>query len=500
MREQVIQAMVTAGIPAEKAAAHWQTFIGKVNDGDEPTAAGLSALKDAQIEAALPPIAAAAIIGALRGKSDKGKKYKSGKPYTATEFAEHYERTPDNADLLADIGRFAAGPWVIAPAGKFHVEGSARYLQWHIDDAIPPATINIDGTPVAPVFPGQERTKDEKLYYVDPFAPGEFLDVNMGSARTGADLSGYSDDALSALAFLYDRKLRQEGNLTLNRLANEMRGKAPAEILAAFSDVLAAWNTGKGRPPAKRAKRGERAERRPFVDAAPAMPAAALPERVSLTEEQVREVARITATLDRTALMSGFASNDVVYSLRSSDVPNVQAVMDVAALNRLRMRDGSCPLVTYLHTALSLLGGRREADIIRAILFPQKSNGVPLIYIVGARQEPSAARQLREHLAPYVHGGHVRVTSDTDVPVGAAISVALANKLSEATVIAFLTSAATLTELYGPPPGKPAIPVIVKSCMWEDAMPGYQPIPHDGKPVSEWADAAAALVNAAKGN
>lgn len=257
MKDIAIKTMVDAGVPQAKAELHWRTVVAGLCDGDEPTEAGFLRLREEDLRRVLPTLAAEALIGwqaERRAVSapEKPRRFKAGRPYTPAEYVAFYLEQPTNAELRETITRAVDGkPWLVAPDGKVREAESAQYIAWHMDEAVAPRVIMVDGVPVAPVQPGEEVPA--KLNYLDPFTPGAFLDVNMGSARTGASFVGYSDEALSAMAFLYLRDVRWDGNLTLNRLATEMRGKTPEDILAAFPATLAAWRALKpeARPAAK---------------------------------------------------------------------------------------------------------------------------------------------------------------------------------------------------------------------------------------------------------
>ena len=257
MKDNAITIMTNAGVPQAKAELHWRTVVAALCDGDEPTESGFLRLREEDLRKALPTLAAEALIGwqaerrAVRAP-EKSRRFKPGRPYTPAEYVAFYLEQPTNPELRETITHAVAGmPWLVVVDGKVREAESAQYIEWHMDDAVAPQVVMVDGVPVAPVQPGEEVPA--KLNYLDPFTPGAFLDVNMGSARTGASFAGYSDEALSAMAFLYLRDVRWDGNLTLNRLATEMRGKTPEDILAAFPATLAAWRALKPetRPAAK---------------------------------------------------------------------------------------------------------------------------------------------------------------------------------------------------------------------------------------------------------
>jgi hypothetical protein len=247
MRDLVVQAMVSKGVPVEKAEKHWQTTCDRLNDGDPLTAAGLAVLKDAAIEAALPPVAAAALI-AVRDAArptEKARKFKAGKTYTPAELAAFYPAESKNSDYLAAAAALAKGrPWVVAPNGAYNEAASAKYLGWYADDVpTAPATVMVDGAPVAPVRPGEEAEPRE--YYLDPFDPDSFLDPEMGSARTDALFKGYDDEALSAMHHWYEYEGYYESPRALRNFADEARGKGVDGILGTGSTLRAWWNNMK---------------------------------------------------------------------------------------------------------------------------------------------------------------------------------------------------------------------------------------------------------------
>lgn len=254
MRNAVVSKMVDAGIPEQEAEKHWRTVVDALCHGQTPTVIGLALLTDDDILGALPGLAGRALIAAARdhaGKASvavarspekpKQKRFKPGRTYTAEEYVSFYLEEPGNQALLATIfGATDGKAWLVpSPSGPVATAESARYIQWHMDGDIAPATVDVEGVPVAPVLPGEEKA--ERLYYVDPFSPGDFLDANMGSSRTGASFLGYSDESLSAMAYLFESSLRGEGNLSLNRLASENRRRSPHDILSPFLVTYAAW-------------------------------------------------------------------------------------------------------------------------------------------------------------------------------------------------------------------------------------------------------------------
>lgn len=258
MKQKAFEIAQRKGYHEDAAKIAWEKV--KENCGAEPTAAMLADYDRAAYLAIGVPRPLAVAWGEAFTKDAapvKGRKFKVGRTYTAAEYAALYEVDPENLPLCDAIYAATDGkPWVVH-TDKFHVAESARFIAWHMDEEIAPPTVDVDGVPVAPVMPGEERQKAAKEHYADPFDPVGYLDVNRGSKRTGASFAGYSDEALSAMRFLFERDLRTEGNLSLRGLATECRGKTPAEILAASPTTLAAWNKmpPANRPAAKRAKR-----------------------------------------------------------------------------------------------------------------------------------------------------------------------------------------------------------------------------------------------------
>lgn len=272
MKDIVIAALVAAGVPQAKAEEQWKLVVDRLCDGDEPTQTGFASLPLDNAKGFLSPMAAAVVVavqGDLRAKAPgPAKRFKAGRSYTPREYVRFYVADPTNAELRETIARAVDGkPWLVAVDGKVYEAESALFIEWHMNEDVAPATVSIEGTPVAPIHPGEERPS--RTYYVDPFAPGELLDVHMGSARTGASFAGYSEEALSAMAFLFQRHLGQDGNLSLNRLATEMRGRPPSDILAAFPATHAAWLRMKpeDRPAPKTAKVEARKDPLPFAAA-----------------------------------------------------------------------------------------------------------------------------------------------------------------------------------------------------------------------------------------
>lgn len=266
MRTKTIAAMVAAGVSADKADKYWAVVREKLCDHEEPTEQGLTLLRDEQIRAVLPALGAEAFISAIRTPAiPKAKKFRTGKVYSPEEYVAFYVADPRTPGLVEQITSATDGkPWLVAKAGKVYETQSAQYIRWHIAEDPAPIVVDVDGEPIAPAMPGEER--EARLYYVDPFDQKNFLDVNRCSTRTGASFVGYNDESLSAMSFLFLREMLSEGNISLRKIATDNRGKAPCEILAPFPMTLAIWNRlrPEDRPAAKRAKEG--APRPPFAD------------------------------------------------------------------------------------------------------------------------------------------------------------------------------------------------------------------------------------------
>lgn len=241
VKEQTIAKMVKAGVGQDRAEKFYALFLSAMCGGIEPEAGDVFSRED--IAAAFPGNVPArnALTAALCGEqAPKVKKYKPGRPCTAAEYAEHYDRDPENADLVADLVRATDGkPWVVFK-DRFRVAESAKFVAWHMDEAIAPATILVDGVPVAPVMPGEERRKEAKEYPVDPHTPGGFLDVEGKSPRTGADFTGYTEEEIQATIMAYPKLVRMD-DLSLQRLTEENRGKGATAILKPFSEIAAVW-------------------------------------------------------------------------------------------------------------------------------------------------------------------------------------------------------------------------------------------------------------------
>lgn len=375
MKDQIKKALTDKQFPDAIADRVVAILRDKCCMGADPTAGMLAHVtKDDMVAAGIAPAAAGVIETLLR--APKGpKKYKSGRSYSAAEYAEHYERDPENAALVADITRATTvdgkpRPWVIAP-GKFRPEQSAQYIAWHMAEDPAPAVIMVDGQPVAPVMPGEERKKDERLYYVDPFTPDAlegFLDVEMASPRTRASFKGYSDEALSAMQSLWRRELRNEGSLALRRLADEMRGKGPAEILG--GETLAAWNANpKRRPDPKRAK--VRVD--PFVEPTPVAAPSVGAASTAKFDVHAAHAAIIQASAagNRDHFLGGLPAG-MVASLPRASTPATQVLSDLATLAQMSLADGTRPEQVYIENAIHLIAPRREADVLRAMLAPRE--------------------------------------------------------------------------------------------------------------------------------
>ncbi len=249
MKEQTIKKMVTAGVGQDRAEKFYALFLSAMCGGIEPEP-GDTFKADEIANAFRDNIPARnALTAALCGEqkeAPKAKKYKPGRPCTAAEYAEHYDRDPENADLVSDITRATDGkPWVVFK-DRFRVAESAKFIAWHMGEDIAPATIGVDGVPgvpgvpVAPVMPGEERRKEAKEYPVDPHTPGGFLDVENKSPRTGADFTGYTEEEIQATIMAYSKLVRMD-DLSLQRLTEENRGKGAAAILKPFAEIAAVW-------------------------------------------------------------------------------------------------------------------------------------------------------------------------------------------------------------------------------------------------------------------
>lgn len=380
MKEQTIAKMVKAGVGQDRAEKFYALFVARMCGGSDPEPG--DTFKADEIAAAFKDNIPArnALTGALCGEqkeAPKAKKYKPGRPCTAAEYAEHYARDPENADLVSDITRATDGkPWVVF-RDRFRVAESAKFIAWHMDEAIAPATILVDGVPVAPVTPGEERRKEAKEYPVDPHTPGGFLDVENKSPRTGADFTGYTEEEIQATIMAYPKLVRMD-DLSLQRLTKENKGKGGAAILEPFAEIAAVWARTKpeNRPKTKATK----APRNPSPaggDVAPvadpvfaASRAASAP--VPLVRLDLNTIHRALVdsglTGSRGALLANipraFASS---LTLVPSD--SAQALVDLGALQGAgTLRDGSRPLVTYLQAAVALAGQRREAQVFHDAL------------------------------------------------------------------------------------------------------------------------------------
>jgi hypothetical protein len=280
MKQRAFQIAVDKGYTSKTAAPFWQKV--KDNCGAEPTAAMLADYDQAAYEKAgvAPPLAKA---WSEAFRVVKKGKFRPGKPYSPKEYVTFYIANPKDEVLVAAINLACDNkPWVVY-TDKYHPEQMAQFIGWHINEDNAPATIDVNGEPVTPVMPGEEKVEKVKLYWVDPHTPGEFLTVEMKSRRTGADFTGYVKDmgttnedtsAFQAMIFLCGRDLKSETPLSLRRHTDDCRGATARDILADFDETLAAWNKlpADQRPKAKLAK--EKAAV-PFADAAPAAAPAA---------------------------------------------------------------------------------------------------------------------------------------------------------------------------------------------------------------------------------
>ena len=250
MRTKAIKTLAEKTGDAETAGAIWDMFVSKTFAGREPSEAMFKMLPKEKALDAMPvgfhgPLAA---LWPETPEAPKGRKFKAGRSYTAAEYAGFYEHFPENVSLCEDIGRATDGkPWVVFTT-KFHVAQSAKFIGWHMAEDIAPATIDVDGVPVAPVLPGEERRKEAKEYPVDPHTPGGFLNVENKSPRTHADFTGYSEEEIQATIMAYP-KLAGMDDLSLQNLTLANKGKGAAAILKPFPEIAAAWAAMKRRRP-----------------------------------------------------------------------------------------------------------------------------------------------------------------------------------------------------------------------------------------------------------
>lgn len=424
MKQRAITIAGTKGYPAAAAKLIWQKV--RDNCGAEPTAEMLADYDQAAYEKAgvAPPLAKAwseAFRVVKRGK------FRPGKPYTGSEYVAFYasKMEPDlRAALIAAINLACENkPWVVF-TDKFHPEQSAQYIDWHLNEDNAPATIDVDGEPVTPVMPGEEKVEKVKLYWVDPHTPGGFLTVEMKSPRTNADFSGYvknmgavdeDTSAFQAMIFLCGRDLKPETPRSLKLHAEECRGSSARDILSDYAETLAAWNKlpADQRPKAKMAK--EKAAV-PFAEAdrSPVM-AAAMPVRTVVPEPKYN------------------------ISITGSNVGSISV--------------GAAPSAT----------GSVSATAARP--------GVPVIHFLtgGVSQAVKAAEELKTHLATARRNGTVVLTDDYSALPGTDHATHRARLLSSASIVLAMVCARTLADDGFDASlrrGARMIPVVVSACDW----------------------------------
>jgi len=258
MRTKAIKALTEKTGDERTSGVIWDLLVSKCFAGCEPSETMFKMLpKEKALDAT--PVGFHGPLAALwpeAPEAPKGRKFKAGRSYTAAEYAGFYEQFPENVSLCEDIERATDGkPWVVFTT-KFHAAQSAKYIGWHMGEDIAPATIDVDGVPVAPVMPGEERRKEAKEYPVDPHTPGGFLDVEGKSPRTHADFTGYSEEEIQATIMAYPKLARMD-DLSLQNLTLANRGKGAAAILRPFPEIAAAWAAmkPKDRPCTKAPKR-----------------------------------------------------------------------------------------------------------------------------------------------------------------------------------------------------------------------------------------------------
>lgn len=170
------------------------------------------------------------------------------------------------------------------------------------------------------------------------------------------------------LQFLWRRELRNEGSLALRRLADDMRGKGPAEILS--GETLAAWNADpKRRPDPKRAK--VRVD--PFVDPTPvAAPSVGVTSTAGF-DPRAAQAAIIQASAAglRDQFLGGLPAGLTAQLPRASTLA-AQVLLDLTTLAGMSLSDGSRPERVYIENAIHLIAPRREADVLRAMLAPRE--------------------------------------------------------------------------------------------------------------------------------
>lgn len=516
MKEKIIKALVDDGVPEAEALAYWETAKKALNGGHELTARGLARLTKEDFREHLPPIAAAIFYEESRPAGEppkapaepekKGGKWKPGKTYDAHECAKMYAADPENAGLVAYIterskaypdpgqlgGRKVPQPWVFAVNGTVDVAASAAHLAALFDGRIPPKTRMINGVPVIPVLPGEERAVREE--YVDPLDPSSFLDTEMRSPRYGISVAGYSDDALSALQFVVKNALRGESPMNLANFVDQCRGKPIPDMFARFPVALAKWNALKpeDRPKAKRPfappdVAGEPVgaiDHAPLFESAPAVPAGA-PSWFGVPSDQ-----RFKNFKRRVAEM--LSAEDIIQAGRESGVP-------IASVNT------NLPTESLMHDICRVAYNAAKAGPFFASLVA----AAPIL-AAEFRQEPVVLAIVAEQDARYADAiGNNLCGIDFKATCGAHNLARAGMFVSEATQVAVEAASIVLvimsTDFYASDharktldqarrAGKRIIPVMARAVDTQHLFPNTLCLPSDGKPMSKDIDTYAAEV------
>lgn len=150
------------------------------------------------------------------------------------------------------------------------------------------------------------------------------------------------------------------------------------------------------------------------------------------------------------------------------------------------------------------------ARALRDRVTPMPSSPVQVFLSYTPADEPFA-HELMVHLAPLVRSGAIAVWDERQVPAGADVRTAHAQRLDAAHLIVLLLSADYLaSELYAADMAAAVarhargeaqvVPILVRPCDWSaTALGALQMFPRNGRPVTSWSDREDAWTEVAQG-
>jgi len=134
------------------------------------------------------------------------------------------------------------------------------------------------------------------------------------------------------------------------------------------------------------------------------------------------------------------------------------------------------------------------------------------VFFSYAHKDEELMNELREHLAELERRGMIKSWHDREIPPGGEWDGEILRYLERADIILLLVSSSFLASAYinmkeltraleRHERGEVrVIPVILRSCLWEDApFAKFQALPSNGKPISSWEDRDLAFTEVARG-